>query len=102
MLKSLCRIFFIIFGIDMLVFITGYLTGINDTKPTFADTLYWLIKNVLSVPLSYVNRDYPFFLDSPFRPLIIFLVIVNNAILALGIWCIVNFVKKLLVNKPGN
>ena len=50
MLKSLWRIFFIICGIDVLVFVIGYFTPINDTKPTFADDLV-VLGDILFLPL---------------------------------------------------
>jgi hypothetical protein len=96
MLKSVARIFLIIVGIDLLAFVVGIFNPMNDTKPTFADTLDWVARNILFLPVSLFERQCPFFADGDFRILIgILAIIINDVIWAVAIWGIITILKRL-------
>ncbi|HZY39245.1 MAG TPA: hypothetical protein VFE53_21460 [Mucilaginibacter sp.] len=97
MLKSLTRIFFILLGADVVLFICTVVTTLGDEKPpAISRAFYWLLNYVMGFPLALINSDYPFFLQSNhFPPAALVFIAVNNAILALLIWWIIKLLKKL-------
>jgi hypothetical protein len=97
MLKSLTRIFFILLGVDVLLFFCLMGTSMSDQQALpIAGTFYWILHYVAGFPLALIDSRYPFFLQSTtFVPVSLVFVAVNNAILALLIWWIFRMLKKL-------
>jgi hypothetical protein len=58
--------------------------------------IYWVFKNVLSLPVSLLKEEYPFFLDSRrFPPYGTLLIIVNNSMIVV----ILGAIRKRTVKK---
>ncbi len=96
MLKSLTRIFFILLGVDVILFFCTLATAMTaGHPPPISHTFYWLLNYVAGFPLALINSDYPFFLQSNhFPPAALLLTAVNNAILALLIWWIIKVINR--------
>ena len=53
-----------IFVIDIVTFVILIFLSMSDSEsPILADYVHIFLKEVLSLPLSLINNDYPFFLD---------------------------------------
>jgi hypothetical protein len=98
MIKSIVRIFLIILGIDVIIFIIGRSIGLNDKYPQpFLDALYWIFGHILSFPLWLIYPQYPFSIDKPV--VFIILAVANNIMLSFLVWFILKLAKRLFKMK---
>lgn len=91
MIKYVLKTVAILIGVEAILFCAMIITSMTDEKPPFISRVfYWLLKYVFGFPLVLINRDYPFFLDSKHIPgVAIFLIIINNLLLAFAIFWVV-------------
>jgi|SRR5450432_207446 hypothetical protein len=85
MVKLISKCVGILLVIEIILFISMVATSMTDEKPpAIGHYFYWTLKYIFGFPLVYLNKDYPYFLDSRKMPFgAIFLIIINNLILAL-------------------
>lgn len=97
MIKSIGKIIGILFAVDLILFLGMVLTAMTDEKPpAISGAFYWTLKYIFGFPLVILNKEYPFFLDNNHMPIIaIFLIILNDIILAYAIWGI----RKAFLNR---
>jgi hypothetical protein len=95
MYRTVRRIIIALLLIEAVLFVAMILTSMTDSKPLIIDQyFYWALKYVFGFPLVLIDPDYPFFLNSQTFPVTaIFMVILNNLILAIGIYGISQFVS---------
>ena len=88
MQKKVAKIFGILLAVEALLFVAMIMTAMTDDKPpAMGEYFYWTLKWILGFPLVLINSQFPFFLDShEFRISAIFMTILNNLILAFGIY----------------
>jgi hypothetical protein len=81
--------------IEAILFIGVILTSMTDEKPPAISRYFYIIlKYVFGFPLVMINSAFPFFLDShEFRLSAIFMTILNNLILAFGIYQILQIFR---------
>lgn len=87
----------LLFVIEFILFVAMIATSMTDEKPpAIGHIFYWVLKYIFGFPLVYLNKDYPYFLDSQHMPVgAIFLIILNNLILVLGLIGITTIYKRL-------
>lgn len=81
------KIGMIIFAIDIIVFVLMIFLSMSDSKtPEIANVLFFILKNILSFPLSLLNNNLPFYLECRELPRYIFISVPVNIILQ-SIFC---------------
>ncbi len=88
-----------IFVIDIVTFVILIFLSMSDSEsPILADYVHIFLKEVLSLPLSLINNDYPFFLDDHQVPkLILFTMPANILIQSVFVCFIKECITKILV-----
>ena len=98
------KISIVIFIIDILVFILIVFLSMSDSKsPEIASILLFLLQHILSLPLSLLNDNLPFYLEYREFPNFIFISLPANIILQ-SIFCfaIIKSVKWCITTIVGN
>ena len=98
------KISMVIFIIDILVFILIVFLSMSDSKsPEIASILLFLLQHILSLPLSLLNDNLPFYLEYREFPNSIFISLPANIILQ-SIFCfaIIKSVKWCITTIVGN
>jgi len=95
MYRTVRRIIIALLFIEAILFVAMVLASMNDSRPPIiVQYFYWTLKYVFGFPLVLIDPDYPFFLNTHAFPVTaVFMVILNNLILALGIYGISQFVS---------
>lgn len=94
---SFFRLFFIIAVIEIVLFILMMFFVMTDESiGVFGKILGFIVENILSFPLTLLNREYPFFMDSPEPPSYMILLIILNLLIQT---CLVTFIQKLICSK---
>src|SRR6185312_1830406 len=98
MLRVINKIFWILALLDILFFIGLATTSMNDDQPNDTIQKLWgIINDAFGFPLILFNRNYPFFLDKSDTSAvtIIAFIVLNNIILTMIIWSIIQGYKAL-------
>jgi hypothetical protein len=92
MIKTAIKWIGILSAVELMLFGIMIATSMTDEEISFIPGLiYWVFKNVLSLPVSLLKEEYPFFLDSKrFPPYGLLLIIVNNSLIVVILGAIRN------------
>jgi hypothetical protein len=95
MYRAVRRIIIALLFIEATLFVAMVLTSMTDNRPPIiGQYFYWALKYVFGFPLVLIDPDFPFFLNGQAFPVTaIFMVILNNLILAIGLYGISQFVS---------
>ena len=94
MLRAIIKRFGLLAAIELLLLIGWMATVMTDEKPpAIAGLFYWPLRYIFSFPIVFINHDYPFFVDTMTE--FIFLVTLNNLILAWAMVAIRNIYKRI-------
>ena len=88
-----------IFVIDIVTFVILIFLSMSDSEsPILADYVHIFLKEVLSLPLSLINNDYPFFLDDHQVPKLILFTMPANILIQSVFFCFIKeCITKILV-----
>ena len=88
-----------IFVIDIVTFVILFFLSMSDSEsPILADYVHIFLKEVLSLPLSLINNDYPFFLDDHQVPKLILFTMPANILIQSVFFCFIKeCITKILV-----
>jgi hypothetical protein len=97
MLKTIIKWISLLLAIEFILFVSMIATSMTDERPpAIGHIFYWVLKYIFGFPLVYLNKDYPYFLDSQHMPVgALFLIILNNLILVLSFIGITKIYKRL-------
>ena len=97
MIKSLAKTVLLLSVIEIFLFLLLIFTSMTDEKPVLiARFFYFLLKYVFGFPISLLNNEYPFFLDSNKMPTYGFLLIIlNNLLIAVIILAVSRISRKV-------
>ena len=97
------KISIVIFSIDILVFIMIVFLSMSDSKsPDIARVLFFILQHILSLPLSLLNDNLPFYLEYRELPNFIFISLPTNILLqSILCFAIIKVVKWSITNKIG-
>jgi len=95
MWKRILQIVGILFAFEGVLFIAVVLTSMtDDNPPEIGRYFYWTLKYVFGFPLVLFNSDFPFFLSNNKFPITaIFMIPLNNLIVALCIYGLLRIVS---------
>lgn len=88
-----------IFVIDIVTFVILIFLSMSDSEsPILTDYVHIFLKEVLSLPLSLINNDYPFFLDDHQVPKLILFTMPANILIQSVFFCFIKeCITKILV-----
>ncbi|MDR2206271.1 MAG: hypothetical protein LBE36_08985 [Flavobacteriaceae bacterium] len=99
MTKNFVKTFFIIVGIEVILFITMiFFTMTDESVGVAGKSLEIIVKYILSFPLVLLNREYPFFINSSNPPNYMILLIVLNLLVQTVIVIFLGNTLKMLVS----
>lgn len=98
------KISIVIFSIDILVFIMIVFLSMSDSKsPDIARVLFFILQHILSLPLSLLIDNLPFYLEYRELPNFIFISLPTNILLqSILCFAIIKVVKWSITNIVGN
>jgi hypothetical protein len=99
--RAIYKCFFILLGVEFLLFVGLIATAMTDSKPpAIAGWFYWPLRYIFSFPLVLINDNYPYFLDRGGTTMqFVFLGLLNNVILACMLIGIFAIWKKLIIGR---
>jgi len=100
MLRTIIKYASICFVIELILFASMIVTSVTDEKPPLiSHFFYWTLKYIFGFPLVFLNNNYPYFLDGTDLPAkAIFLILLNNVMLAFSLTGILSLWKKRAVS----
>ena len=98
------KISIVIFSIDILVFIMIVFLSMSDSKsPDIARVLFFILQHILSLPLSLLIDNLPFYLEYRELPNFIFISLPTNILLqSILCFAIIKVVKWSITTIVGN